>query len=231
LGKTARGTGEALRGGREQVTEAMGEMLRSGEEAYYGPEEYTKRQLAPVEQPPSMEGMLAEAAETPAAAPEPEPKVPESTKGDERDRLYEQLRGMPEQVRAQHKAKMSEIEAERLLDILRFNRSIDPEVAKSIMDKVAFNMKISDKYSGMARGREKAVEEELRAGSALDRQISYIREREKATGERMIDVKQFDAAAKIQVKNAADRNKLMMFMHEAAVTDKLGSTRGGPLRR
>jgi hypothetical protein len=163
----------------------MGERLRAGQA------QPTEEELGVTEPPPLSEG--------PREAPARE----------SREELYQKLRGMPEQIQSQHKAKMSEIEAERLLDVLRFNRNIDPQVAKSILDKVAFNMKISDKYTKLAAGREKAVQEEIKSGANFDRQMQLWAERERLTGERQMDVKTLEAMLKQRVESSKQRGRLM----------------------
>lgn len=243
----AEGFGKSLGYGLGQMTDLLGQGLTAGREAMQSVKAgFTGRPLEDIEMerrrgiterltaaeaPEDMRTMLEKAKAEAPPPEEPKAKVPQETGGDERERLYNQLRGMPEQVQAQHKAKMSEIEAERLLDILRFNRNIDPQVAKSILDKVAFNMKVSGKYSTMARDREKAVEQELKAGAGLDRQIAYWREREAATGERMINVKEMEQLFRTEAKSQEQRNKLMMEMHKVSVTDKLGSNRQRALQK
>lgn len=207
LGGVLRKTGRAI------TEEASGFMKGLGFEP--GP---------PAEGPESLETILEE-ARAQAPVEEPEPKIPEKKPRAERDRLYDQLRGMPEQVQAQHKAKMSEIEAERLLDILRFNRNIDPEVAKSILDKVAFNMKISDKYSGIALGREKAIEEELKASASMERALTLASERERLTGERQISVREVDALMDMQVQDAKQMGQLMLDAQNIMMKGTRGSDR------
>lgn len=239
-----KGFARSLGYGAGQITDllatALGGVRGAGAEITSGftgqPVEPGGRKLYDVASPGKIEEMQAGGepalAEEGGIEPQAEPIPPQpTTGGSSRDDLYKQLRGMPEQIRAQHKAKMSEIEAERLLDILRFNRSIDPDVAKSILDKAAFNMKLSDKYSGMARGREKAVEEEFKASAGLDRQIEYWREKEKATGERQMDVKTLEALLGREAKTSEARTKLIMDLHLSHAKEVRGSIRGQLLEK
>ena len=137
----------------------------------------------PGPQPGSLEGALGRTSQGDFGSPEaplqlqgaPEGPYPES---------MQDLRSLPENITARHKAGMNMVEAERLLDHLQFHgHELDPNQYQMLTEQAKQKMALGQMYSKTGQGREQAMKAQALVGAELQKKLLEITTREETKGE------------------------------------------------
>ncbi len=142
--------------------------------------------------PPQAQFGLQQALEQVGAAPEGEPyegifgkgtrpqRAPSGTieltgQLSEREKAFRELEGMPQQRDSRHTAAMARASATNIYTtLMNESNRLSPEAYKNLKDEADRQMNLSMKFEGIAKSREKAMEDELKAGADLSAAIAKI---------------------------------------------------------
>jgi hypothetical protein len=117
---------------------------------------------------------------------EAEPAYPEG---------YEDLRSLPENITARHKAGMNQVQAEKLLDHLQFHgHELPPEQYQMVMDQAKQKMTLAQMYGKQTQDREKFMQQTAMVGAELQKKLQEIitRETTKGTEQRTTQQQKYD---------------------------------------
>jgi hypothetical protein len=126
---------------------------------------------------PTLEGALGRVAEGDFGTPEAplqltgeaEPDFPES---------YEDLRALPENITAQHKAKMNMVQAEKMMDHLQFHgHELSPDAYQQVTDQIKMKTSLADMYGKQVQSREKFAQQGQKLMQDLSKKLVEIEAR------------------------------------------------------
>jgi len=140
--------------------------------------------------PGSLEGALGRTSLGDFGSPEaplqlqgqPEAPYPET---------MQDLRSLPENITARHKAGMNMVEAERLLDHLQFHgHKLDPQQYEMLTEQAKQKMALGQMYGKTGQDREKFMQEQARMGTELQKALQKIQVTQSEMGKRQLSVEE-----------------------------------------